>query len=90
MHDLKNKIIYIGGLCHGHTVEEMLECSYNRSLTVLGSTNFYNKTLNMTGILSNNKTINPGFYNWNIGFVIYWFFIFLIIFLIINNILFIY
>ena len=60
-------ILYLmgGGWCEGS------EDCYKRSMTELGSTTKYPETTTLEGLLSDNSTVNPDFYNWNIVYVIY-------------------
>ena len=65
----KNKFILFfeaGGWCGGTTLANTLESCYRRSLDPLGSSLTYPQTLDVThgGILSGDKTVNPGFYDW--------------------------
>ena len=53
-----------GGWCSG------VEC-YNRSLTKLGSTKFWPDSYPLEGFLSDDPTVNPDFYNWNVVYFIY-------------------
>ena len=54
-----------GGWCAGS------EDCYKHSMTELGSTTNYTETTTLEGLLSDNSTVNPDFYNWNIVYVIY-------------------
>ena len=44
---------------------------YERSKTTLGTTTLWNETAVFLGILSDDATTNPDFYNWNAVFFIY-------------------
>lgn len=44
---------------------------YNRSQTDLGSSKSWPKNTALNGFLSDNKKINPDFYNWNIVYLMY-------------------
>ena len=43
----------------------------NRSKTALGSSTFWPATVEFHGFLSDNATVNPDFYNWNMVFLMY-------------------
>lgn len=60
-------IIYFqgGGWCY------RIERCYRRSVTALGSSKFFRKTILLEGLLSNQAKNNPDFYNWNSVFVAY-------------------
>ena len=60
-------IIYFqgGGWCY------RIERCYRRSVTALGSSKFFRKTILLEGLLSNQAKYNPDFYNWNSVFVAY-------------------
>ena len=52
-----------GGWCRS------IDDCYERSLTSLGSSNSYPPSMASEGVLSNNKDINPYFYEWNAVFL---------------------
>ena len=54
-----------GGWCNS------TEGCYNRSMNPLGSSKYWPHTAPLNGFLSDNSTVNPGFYNWNIVYVMY-------------------
>lgn len=54
-----------GGWCSNTT-----DC-YKRSLTPYGSSMKWTESHEMFGFLSDNATVNPDFYNWNVGFLMY-------------------
>ena len=54
-----------GGWCND------TQTCYNRSFTYLGSSKSWPKTAALPGFLSDNSTVNPDFYNWNIVYVMY-------------------
>ncbi|XP_077978572.1 uncharacterized protein LOC144434009 [Glandiceps talaboti] len=60
-------IVYLqgGGWCWN-----MSDC-YQRSLTGFGSSKEFKQTYPFDGFLSNNKHINPDFYNWNVAYFAY-------------------
>ncbi len=54
-----------GGWCND------TEQCYERSFKPLGSSKNWPKSAALPGFLSDNSTINPGFHNWNIIYVMY-------------------
>jgi len=54
-----------GGWCANET-----NC-YNRSTTWLGSSKMWPASVGIGGFLSDNSTVNPDFYNWNIVYLMY-------------------
>ena len=62
-------VIYLKG---GGWCLDLEEC-YERTKTEKGtsSSKFWPDTMELNGLLSDNKTVNTDFYNWNVVFVIY-------------------
>ena len=62
-------IIHLKG---GGSCLDLEEC-YERAKTDRGSSSpeFWPNTLEFNGLLSDNETVNTGFYNWNLVYVIY-------------------
>ena len=54
-----------GGWCLNET-----DC-YHRSMTWLGSSKSWPSSVAIGGFLSDNSTVNPDFYNWNIVYLMY-------------------
>ena len=54
-----------GGWCVNET-----NC-YDRSMTMLGSSKMWPASVSIGGFLSDNSTVNPDFYNWNIVYLMY-------------------
>ena len=44
---------------------------YHRSMTWLGSSKSWPSSVAIGGFLSDNSTVNPDFYNWNIVYLMY-------------------
>lgn len=63
----KKWILHLGG---GGWCNSSSDC-YNRSFTLLGSSRAWPKSTGLNGFLSDNSTVNPHFYNWNIVYVMY-------------------
>ena len=63
----KKWILHLGG---GGWCNDSAVC-YNRSLTWLGSSKDWPKSESLDGFLSDNKSVNPDFYNWNIVYMMY-------------------
>jgi len=57
--------IFGGGWCYNEQ-----DC-YGRSKTKLGSSKYWDKILNGTGIVSGNPSVNPDFWGWNVAYLIY-------------------
>lgn len=62
-----NYIIFFqgGGWCYG------LEDCYSRSLTGLGTSRFFQPTIEKNGLLNTSSSMSPDFYNWNVLFLPY-------------------
>ncbi len=62
-----NYIIYLegGGLCTGSSQDSILQSCLDRSKTEMGSTKKRAKKINPVGLLSNDKNVNPHFYDYN-------------------------
>lgn len=54
-----------GGWCHS------IENCLNRSKTALGSSKYWNSTIELGGIFSDQETVNGQFYNWNVIYLGY-------------------
>ena len=63
----KRWIIYLQGGAWCESEEACLK----RSQMHLGSSLYYEPTLNPGGILSNNRSVNPDFYDWNVAYLPY-------------------
>lgn len=69
----ENTLIFFqgGGACVGLTEQQVLLSCLARSKTELGSNLFWANKKEGQGILSNDPTINPHFYNWNKAYIPY-------------------
>ena len=60
-------IVYVGG---GGWCGNETDC-YERSMTYLGSNKLWSPMVTNGGLLSDNLTVNPDFYNWNMVYLMY-------------------
>jgi len=57
--------IFGGGWCYNE------EDCYYRSQTALGSSKYWAKVMNGSGIVSGDQAVNPDFWDWNVAYLIY-------------------